>query len=53
MITEHDPEKWKPVFGKDHAPMINLAYPAQASRGAPLSLPLSPTTQFRPADFAI
>jgi hypothetical protein len=21
---EHDPEKWKPVFGKDHAPMRNL-----------------------------
>jgi hypothetical protein len=20
----HDPEKWKPVFGKDHAPMQNL-----------------------------
>jgi hypothetical protein len=21
---EHDPEKWKPVFGKDHAPMKHL-----------------------------
>jgi hypothetical protein len=21
---EHDPEKWKPVFGKDHAPKTNL-----------------------------
>jgi hypothetical protein len=21
---EHDPEKWKPVFGKDHAQMGNL-----------------------------
>jgi hypothetical protein len=21
---EHDPEKWKPVFGKDHAPTKNL-----------------------------
>jgi hypothetical protein len=21
---EHDPEKWKPVFGKDHAPRKNL-----------------------------
>src|SRR5262249_12059839 len=21
---EHDPEKWEPVFGKDHAPSINL-----------------------------
>jgi hypothetical protein len=21
---EHDPEKWKPVFGKDHAQMKNL-----------------------------
>jgi hypothetical protein len=20
----HDPEKWKPVFGKDHAPTQNL-----------------------------
>jgi hypothetical protein len=20
---EHDPEKWTPVFGKDHAPMEN------------------------------
>jgi hypothetical protein len=19
---EHDPEKWKPVFGKDHAPLF-------------------------------
>jgi hypothetical protein len=22
---EHDPEKWKPVFGQDHAPPKNLA----------------------------
>ena len=22
--VEHDPEKWKPVFGKDHAPMQNF-----------------------------
>jgi hypothetical protein len=22
-IREHDPEKWEPVFGKDHAPKIN------------------------------
>jgi hypothetical protein len=21
--TEHDPEKWVPVFGKDHAPAIS------------------------------
>jgi hypothetical protein len=21
---EHDPEKWMPVFGKDHAPTKNL-----------------------------
>ncbi len=21
---EHHPEKWKPVFGKDHAPLANL-----------------------------
>jgi hypothetical protein len=21
-ISEHDPEKWVPVFGKDHAPTI-------------------------------
>jgi len=21
---EHDPEKWNPVFGKDHAPLTNL-----------------------------
>src|SRR4051812_36421726 len=21
---EHDPEKWVPVFGKDHAPTINV-----------------------------
>jgi len=21
---EHDPEKWKPVFGKDHAPIKQL-----------------------------
>jgi hypothetical protein len=21
--AEHDPGKWKPVFGKDHAPMKN------------------------------
>jgi hypothetical protein len=22
-ILEHDPEKWTPVFGKDHAPSIS------------------------------
>jgi hypothetical protein len=22
-LVEHDPEKWKPVFGKDHAPTLN------------------------------
>jgi hypothetical protein len=22
-ILEHDPEKWAPVFGKDHAPTIS------------------------------
>jgi hypothetical protein len=21
--AEHDPEKWTPVFGKDHAPLIS------------------------------
>jgi hypothetical protein len=21
--SEHDPEKWTPVFGKDHAPAIS------------------------------
>jgi hypothetical protein len=23
-LPEHDPEKWKPVFRKDHAPAKNL-----------------------------
>jgi hypothetical protein len=23
-VLEHDPEKWKPAFGKDHAPTRNL-----------------------------
>jgi hypothetical protein len=23
-LLEHDPEKWKPVFRKDHAPPRNL-----------------------------
>ena len=23
-VSEHDPEKWKPVFGKDHAPIKHL-----------------------------
>ena len=22
MFLEHDPEKWAPIFGKDHAPAI-------------------------------
>jgi hypothetical protein len=22
-LLEHDPEKWAPVFGKDHAPRIS------------------------------
>jgi hypothetical protein len=22
-VPEHDPEKWEPVFGKDHAPTIS------------------------------
>jgi hypothetical protein len=24
MHPEHDPQKWIPVFGKDHAPINNL-----------------------------
>jgi len=24
-ILEHDPEKWIPVFGKDHAPTITYS----------------------------
>jgi hypothetical protein len=24
LFLEHDPEKWTPVFGKDHAPTENL-----------------------------
>ena len=24
-VIEHDPEKWKPVFGKDHAPIKHLS----------------------------
>ena len=24
-VIEHDPEKWKPVFGKDHAPIRHLS----------------------------
>jgi hypothetical protein len=24
-FLEHDPEKWEPVFGKDHAPNNELA----------------------------
>jgi hypothetical protein len=31
---EHDPEKWTPVFGKDHAPPKSVAYPLR-SRGSP------------------
>jgi hypothetical protein len=22
-LVEHDPEKWEPVFGKDHAPTMS------------------------------
>jgi len=30
---EHDPEKWKPVFGKDHAQAKNLDHgPIQFDR---------------------
>ena len=29
-VLEHDPEKWKPVFGKDHAPLTNLEAAATA-----------------------
>jgi hypothetical protein len=30
---EHDPEKWQPVFGKDHAPAENVDHdPLQPNR---------------------
>jgi len=29
---KHDPEKWQPVFGKDHAPPQYLAVPAGLKR---------------------
>jgi hypothetical protein len=31
--TEHDPEKWLPVFGKDHAP---AKYPSKMKKEPPL-----------------
>src|SRR5262249_5286675 len=39
-ILEHDPEKWIPVFGKDHAPKI-----AHVTRRWP---PADPAAPFRP-----
>src|SRR4029077_15755777 len=32
---EHDPEKWVPVFGKDHAPAPPPVVVAQADRSPP------------------
>jgi hypothetical protein len=37
-VLEHDPEKWEPVFGKDHAPMEDLEFakvPDQRSSAPP------------------
>jgi hypothetical protein len=32
-ISEHDPEKWTPVFGKDHAQIKKLDFdPIQSNR---------------------
>jgi hypothetical protein len=28
----HDPEKWKPVFGKDHAPTKSCVIPKSGNR---------------------
>jgi hypothetical protein len=30
--AQHDPEKWKPVFGKDHAPGKTYMIPKSGSR---------------------
>ena len=29
---EHDPEKWEPVFGKDHAPTKSCVIPKSGNR---------------------
>jgi len=33
---EHDPEKWEPVFGKDHAPALEVHLAAQKRRNIEL-----------------
>jgi hypothetical protein len=33
---EHDPEKWTPVFGKDHAPTISWSGMAIRRKAIPL-----------------
>jgi hypothetical protein len=32
---EHDPEKWKPVFGEDHAPQTSQSEMTKSSRFEP------------------
>jgi hypothetical protein len=34
---EHDPEKWIPVFGKDHAPALDAAYGERGRSTEPAS----------------
>jgi hypothetical protein len=33
-ILEHDPEKWEPVFGKDHAQIKNLKRDCDSTKKA-------------------
>ncbi len=45
-VIEHDPEKWKPVFGKDHAPMKQLGrFCAGRHRSVNLAPPLAQSGQ--------
>jgi hypothetical protein len=53
MDPEHDPEKWVPVFGKDHAPpkSSKSSHPSQDGKKAPAAEPatraLAPTRRGR------
>ncbi len=47
MASEHDPEKWTPVFRKDHAPTKKLVAPNLKNSAFSLSLVRLPLEMIR------
>jgi hypothetical protein len=43
-LAEHDPEKWIPVFGQDHAPFDALARRGASAIAAATSIIAAPVT---------